>query len=316
MRFFKLICFISCLYSQTFAQVKQTYYDFFWKPCDPVNARFFSTVEKTDSGWLRNDYFTYEKKLQMQALYKDEACKINNGRMFYYHANGNPSLVGTMINGQRQGVCISFHHNGMMADSATYLYNRPIGSRNLWHPNGFLSDSIYHLNDSIDVHIQWFDDGKPSAAGYRKWGKPEGKWNYFHHNGGKAGEIIYDEGRIVSCKYTNEDGSELKDTATANSPAEFKKRGLQGWQEYLDKSLYWPTDYQLSEAATITVGVEFTVDENGKIIDPHVYLPFHPAFDRIALLVVKNSPAWKPTVHHNRKIKATRRQPISFSQPE
>ena len=316
MRIFQLILFLISVCSQAGAQIKETYYDFFWQPCDPLNARFFSTVEKTDSGWLRNDYFTYEKKLQMQALYKDEACKIVNGRMIYFHPNGNISLAGRMINGKREGVCVSFHNNGMMADSATFHNDLPVGSRTKWYPNGVLSDSIFHLNEHLDVHMQWFDDGKPAAGGYRKNGKLDGKLKYYHRNGTPSGELIYEEGNLVSCKYFNEDGSELKDTAKANSQAEFKKKGLQGWHDYLDKSLYWPTDYQLSEAATVTVGVEFTVDENGNIIEPHVYLPFHPAFDRIALLVVKNSPAWKPTVQHNRKIKAIRRQPISFSQPE
>lgn len=316
MRYFQFALLVVCFSNQTSAQVKETFYDFFWKPCDPINARFFSTIEKTDSGWLRNDYFIYEKRLQMQALYRDEACKINNGKMVFYHANGNVSVVGSMKDGLQQGVCLSFHNNGMMSDSANYLNGIPVGSRVIWYSNGFMSDSIYHLNDSLDVHMEWFDDGKPAAGGFIKKGKPHGKWTYYHYNGIQAGELLYHEGKITSCKYFNEDGSEVKDTATANSKSIFKKNGDQGWQDYLNRKLYWPPNYKFSESGTVTVGVEFTIDENGKIIDPYIYLPFHPEFDKIALEVVKNSPAWKPAVQHNRRIKATRRQPISFSQPE
>jgi hypothetical protein len=90
----------------SFAQKKEAYYDFFWKPSSPENSRYYSTVEKTDSGWLRIDYYTHSRSLQMKALYEDQDCKIQNGHGYYFHANGLPSVVGRRIHGKRDGICV------------------------------------------------------------------------------------------------------------------------------------------------------------------------------------------------------------------
>lgn len=298
------------------AQTKEAYYDYFWNPCSANNARFYSITEKTDSGWLREDYFVFEKRLQMQALYEDEACNMNNGNMYYFHSNGNPSQVGRMVHGKREGVCVSYYFNGVMADSASFHNNVPVGSRMMWHRNGYMSDSIYHINDSTDVHIQWSDAGTPEGGGYEVNGKPDGKWTYYHNNGKLAGEVIYSKGKITSCNYFNEDGSPQPDTAKANSSARFKKGGDRGWASYLQKSLYWPHGLSFSVDGSVTVGVSFTINEEGKVEDAAVYIPFHPEFDKIALKIVKNSPDWLPAVNKNRRVKQYIRQPVTFLQEQ
>jgi hypothetical protein len=56
------------------------------------------------------------------------------------------------------------------------------------------------------------------------------------------------------------------------------------------------------------------VDEEGLIQDAEVTGSLHPDFDKIALEAIKNSPKWIPAIDHNRKIKAYRRQPVTFAQ--
>lgn len=63
------------------------FYDYKWEECSADKARFYSTLENTDSGWFRNDYFLSTQKLQMRALYKDEACKIYNGDAIFLYAD-------------------------------------------------------------------------------------------------------------------------------------------------------------------------------------------------------------------------------------
>jgi TonB family protein len=97
--------------------------------------------------------------------------------------------------------------------------------------------------------------------------------------------------------------------------AEFKG-GVTGWVKYLEKKLYWPANLEFTPSGEVTVGITFAVDENGKVTDAEVSMPFHASFDKIALETVKNGPAWAPEVSHNRKIKVYRVQPITFSQPD
>jgi hypothetical protein len=62
----KKLSYIACLVfcTQAAAQRTELYSDYNWKPCEPLEARFYSTIQKTDSGWLRNDYFISELKPQ------------------------------------------------------------------------------------------------------------------------------------------------------------------------------------------------------------------------------------------------------------
>jgi len=82
----KNIFFIACiiLSIQAAAQKIESYYDYNWKPCESLKARFYSTLQKTDSGWLRHDYFIDGLKLQMKALFADSACKVYNGQSIFF----------------------------------------------------------------------------------------------------------------------------------------------------------------------------------------------------------------------------------------
>jgi TonB family protein len=313
----RLVCILSFLISISSAgQKHENYYDYNWKACEPGDARFYCTVEKTDSGWLRLDYYLSNMQLQMQALYEDAACKSVNGYAFYYHPNGRPSTLGRMLHNKQQGICVRYYSNGMMADSAMYHNGIPAGSRIMWHRNGYMSDSIVHVNDSMNVHYSWFDNGSISFAGYLLKEKKHGKWKYFHRNGSLAGELVFDKGEIVSVKYYNDDGTGQADTSRANSDAVFKNGGTAGWAKYMEKNLYWPPGFAIKNTNRVVVVVSFVVDEEGRVQDAEVTVPFHKEFDSIALRIIKNSPAWKPAIAQNRKVKNYFRQPVTFQQDE
>lgn len=295
-------------------QKTEEYYDFYWKPCEPGMARFYSTVEKTDSGWLRHDYFINSGQLQMRALYNEKDCKTQNGYSVYYHANGQLSIAGKRVNGMREGVCVQYHYNGMMADSAFYHQDKVTGTHIRWHRNGFMADSIAIINDSTSVQISWFDNGNISAAGYWAGDQRHGKWKFYHSNGVPAGEEVYNKGRVISKNYFQQDGTPQPDTAKANAVPRFKSGGDDGWRRYLENNARWPDGYELVNTNTVTVGVSFCVDEEGKIIEVEMWVPFNPVFDDIALDIIRSSPAWKPAVRNNRKVKFWFRQPLTFQQ--
>ncbi len=299
----------------TIAQKKEAWYDYFWKSSPPENARYYSTVEKTDSGWLRNDYYVSSQRLQMRALYADEACKVRNGDCVYYHANNFPSSVGRMVNNKQEGICIRYHSNSMIADSALYRNGQVVDKRFRWHSNGYVSDSISRVNDSMHVQIGWFDDGTPAYAGYLLHGLNHNKWKYFHHNGQLSAVETYKKDERISAEYFDEEGKPQTDTSAANREATIKG-GEAAWRKYLEKKLYWPPGLEFTVPASVAVGISFIVDENGKVTDVEVSMPFHEAFDKIALKVIENSPDWQPAIVHNRKVKAYRIQPVIFVRPD
>jgi len=315
MKIYHLLPALLLCYSAT-AQKTETFYDYYWKPCGAEEARYFGTVEKTDSGWLRNDYYVSTKRLQMQALYEDEACKIQNGNSIYYYANGYASATGRYVHGKREGVCISYHSNGMISDSSLFHNGLVVDKRFGWHPNGFISDSVNRINDSTCVEVGWFDDGNLAYAGYLlNDNKQEGKWKYYHHNGQLSSVELYAHGKLISAGYFDESGKPQTDTSSVNRESNFKG-GEAAWIRWLEKKLYWPAHLEFTTPGSVTVGISFVIDENGKVTDAEVSMPFHDAFDKIALNIIKSSPPWQPAVAHNRKVKAYRRQPVTFVQPD
>ena len=312
---FRLLLFSLIICVVATSQKTEAYYDFFWNKCDAANASYYSTVEKTDSGWLRHDFYLSTQRLQMKALYEDPTCKIQNGNCFYYHSNGIPSVIGKYVHGNREGICVSYYFNGMMADSGMYRNGQVVDKAFKWHPNGIIADSLSRVDDSTCMEVGWFDDGSPSYGGYHVNGKMQSKWKYYHHNGQLSATVVYEKGNKVSAEYFDENGKKVMDTSMVEREATFKG-GIPAWKKYLEKNLYWPPGLKFTTAGHVTVGVSFAIDENGKVIDAEIYMPFHEAFDKIALKIVKNSPPWIPAISNNRKIKAYRRQPITFTQEE
>lgn len=301
-------------YSTLTAQVKETYYDALFKRCDASRASYYSLVNKTDSGWLREDYFISTKKLQMKALYEDSACKIIHGTAAWYYGNGQVSTFGQMKHNKQEGVCVQYHSNGMMSDSGFYREGKQIGYRLRWHPDGMIADSIAVINDSLKVQYSWFDNGQMSSGGYLLHNKGYQKWKFYNSFGVLASIVHFAEGKVVAKEYYNADGTPLADTSDVE--ASFSKGGMAGWQKYLQRSLAWPSRLRLVNTNMVTVVVSYTISEQGKITDIEVVNPFHPEIDRAAINVVMNSPRWVPARQFNRNVKQKFRQPLTFAQGE
>jgi antitoxin component YwqK of YwqJK toxin-antitoxin module len=309
--FLFLLLFILSL--PTFAQKIETFYDYRWKETKPELARFFAVIEKTDSGWHRSDYFIQERKLQMHGLFEDSACKKANGEFHYYHSNGRLEKLGHYIHGKRDGLWLSYHYNGIMNDSITYNKGHRIGACYQWYENGYPSDSSFWNPDGSGIAIGWFNNGNPSYAGrYSAGEKKNGKWTYFHRNGKPSASEMYSDGVLVDKQYYDEQGT-ATDTVNKDRTASFPG-GQQAWQNYLNKKLYFPTQYKIVNGDKAIVIVDAVIDEEGNVTDVTVSTPFHPAFDKIALQVVRKSPKWEPAIQHNRKLRYKIRQGIYFAQ--
>lgn len=298
----------------SFAQQIEKYFDYNWRTCNPNEARFYSLIEKTDSGWLRRDYFVIEKKMQMKGMYLDSACSIANGVFYRFYSNGKLKSIGKYVNNKKEDVWIGYHLNGYMSDSAYYKDGLPAGNAMEWHDNGYPSDSTHYNEDGSTVKIRWFPNGNISEAGrLNPAGKLTGKWQFFHSNGQLSASETYNNGILVDRKYFTEEGTPMTDTTDHTRKAEFKG-GINAWSKYLEKNLYFPAHYQIVNGDKAVVVVNFTIDENGKITNTDLHTPFHPAFNDIALKVVRTSPAWLPAIDHNRRVLYRHRQAIFFAQ--
>lgn len=68
-----------------------------------------------------------------------------------------------------------------------------------------------HTDEGVVQHgpyQSWYPNGTLGTKGQFNKGKPDGHWYGWHTSGAKQGEIIYDDGEIVSEAYWTEDGLE------------------------------------------------------------------------------------------------------------
>ncbi len=308
------LIFISTFFIQTAkAQQIEKFYDYKWNPCEAINARFYSIIDKKDSLWERKDYFIHERSLQMAGIYTDTSCKIPQGHFEYFYPNKNLQSTGDYQNGKKEGVWLSFYTDASIKDSTTYLHDKKIGTSYQWHQNGFLGDSAVWNTDGSGVEVAWFDNGNPSFAGmYAAENKMMGKWQFFHRNGKVSSIELFNDGVLKDKQYFDENGNP-EDSTNNDKPAQFPG-GINAWMKYLIKNIYFPSQYKFENADKAVVVVNAIVDEDGNVTNVELNTSLYPAFDNIALNVIKKSPKWIPSISHNRKVKYVFTQAVFFSQ--
>lgn len=291
------------------------FFDIDWKACDAGKARYVAIVKKTDSGWLRTDYYLSNNNIQMAGLFADSACKTEDGWFHYFYPDGKLSSYGKYAQGKKQGLWLGYHSNGMMKDSSFYEYGKITGISLSWYNNGFLADSMSRHDDGYVVNAGWFSNGNPSYAGRFYDKKREGVWQFFHISGNLAAKETYVHGNITDSSYFDEEGKPVAKKVYENSSAVFKG-GEKAWRKYLGNRLVFPNNYKLVNTDQMIVVVAAIIDEDGNVTDAWVDIPFKPPFDYEALRAFKKSPKWQPSTQHNRRVMQIVRQPITFSQVE
>ena len=298
-----------------FGQKIEKFYTYNWKECEANEARFYSTIINTDSGYVKKDYFIHENSLQMVGKYKDEYLKVHNGYFYYFHPNGSLDGVGQYADDKKNGLWLHYYPDGMPRDSVNYLNGNMVGTSLSWHPNGYPKDSSIINADGKGLTVTWFNNGSISSAGFIiNNRKREGTWKYYHKNGQISSKETYENDVLIYKTYFDENGRPLSDTTTRDTDATFTG-GIKGWQKYLMKQIYFPNQFKIVNGDRAVVVVSFAVNEDGKVEDVEVTTPFYPEFDKIAKKAILNSPDWLPSMEHNRKVKLWMRQPVTFEQP-
>lgn len=299
-----------------YSQKIEKFYDYKWEETEPSQARFYSVVERTDSGYVQRDYYIQRKTLQMTGKYADSDGQIRDGHFDYYYPSGSISISGRYVKNKREGLWLGYHSNGMMRDSGHYDKNKPIGTHFKWYSNGVLWDSTTYNVDGSGVKVEWFSNGSPLSAGYfDSNGNQKGRWKYYHNNGKISSIEDYHNGKLIDKKYYDESGSPMSDTTDRTSEVKFSKTKGE-WTKYLSKNLYFPEGYALVGADNVVIVVDFSVDEDGVIDEVNVRVPFYPVFDDIAVKVIRASPKWIPGFIHNRRVRTWHTQSVNFVQTE
>lgn len=305
-------CCFSFFAITSFAQKKEEGYDAQFKPTSYA-ARYYVITEKKDSLWYREAYYLPEKGMFMKGSYIDKDCKIAHGKFKWYHENKILKEQGTFVNGNREGEWLQFNKEGELTDSASFVGGRKKGFSFSWHKNGMISDSTSFDGLGNGVQVSWYDDGTPRQAGhYISDTLKKGRWQYFHSNGKIKAVEDYVDGERTSYNCFDENGIKLSETECEEREAEFSG-GSSAWSGFLSKNLNPNLPAKKgAPPGQYTVMIQFIVDNDGKVYDITPLTKFGFGMEEEVMRIIKKSPRWIPAQQYGRKVKAYRKQPITF----
>lgn len=167
---------------------------------------------------------------------------------------------------------------------------KPIGTAVSYYKNGNLEDSVVYDDAGNTKDAYHYYENKQLAAHY-----------YVPANEKEGVKEGFDES-----------GKKIKNYVYARE-AEFKG-GDKAWRSYIQKNV--STDLYNTKGAgeaTVSVSVQFVIDENGYAIRPKVISSSGiSAVDRDAIRVISNSPQWNNALLYNKPIKVYRVQPFTY----
>lgn len=187
--------------------------------------------------------------------------------------------------------CFSYwKKNGALYCRSSYrdtLFQKPLGQLVRYYENGKTQDSVYYNNDGSVKEL------------------------YHYYENGKLWAQCKQQGKKEVCKGFDEQGNAIDDFIYSNE-AEFSG-GNEEWSAYLSNALSkFNPGKKGAPTGTYKVIVKFIVDENGKVSDTQAETNFGFGMEEKAIEIIKKSPKWTPAIMLNKKVKAYRRQPLTF----
>ncbi|MDC1141763.1 toxin-antitoxin system YwqK family antitoxin [Planctomycetota bacterium] len=104
---------------------------------------------------------------------------VIDGRWQEFHQNGKPKTDGDYVEGQKQGLWVTYFDNGTVESQLTYKDDQLIGEFERWHSNG-----------------------QKAEAGKWENGEKIGSWMSWHPNGNLAQNIEYKDGQLNGASFT------------------------------------------------------------------------------------------------------------------
>ena len=295
------------------AQKLEQGFDYFFKSTQYA-PRYYVVTEKKNGLWHREAYYLPERGMAMEGWYKDQDCKIEHGTFSWFHPNKVLKSTGAYVNGKKEGVWLEYGEEGRLRDSANYVAGKLKGMRLHWYPDGMLSDSAQFDGAGNGVELSWHQDGHISAAGY--WisdTTKKGRWKYYHPNGKLMATEDYVDGEEIACSCYDEGGRQLDSVACIGSEAVFPG-GIREWLHFVERNL--KADVPVNKeapAGQFTIVVQFVVNTDGSLENIRSLTHFGFGMEEEVERMLKHSPRWIPALQYGRKVKAYRRQPVTFA---
>lgn len=244
-----------------------------------------------ENGLFRLDYFSIDgKHLYMICHYTDSTLSVPEGMYTSYHLNHKLDKHGNYSAGMEEGLWETWDSLGRKTDSTIYKKGKPfITAISHYDNKGGLSYNS--LKDSLaDTYY---------VVHYNEYAIKTFEANFKGHNGILL--TYSDKGIKTDTVFTREE-------IEASFPG-----GEAAWRKYLQKNLNIDIVVKNGAPAGLyqTI-IRFMIMPDGSIMHVEAETNLGYGMEEEGLRIIKNGPKWIPATQFGHKVKAFRRQPISF----
>lgn len=174
----------------------------------------------------------------------------------------------------------------------------------------------------LNGFIAYYDsEGNIDSSGYTLNGKKDGTWYFYTDTLSIWLQKDYVDGVLI--KTIDLEEKRKKEALEKKVPSGFDsvekeanlKGGTKEWRKYLEKNISFP-DRALKLWKNGLVMIGFVVDTGGKLRNPVIIKSVEFSLDKEAVRLIEDAPKWEPALQNGKKVKAYRRQPITFMSPD
>lgn len=235
-------------------------------------------------------YSAVYDRLLMTLHFKDSTLADLEGPFKSYYSNGSLEKEGNFVNGVEEGSWNIWGLTYTKIDSIVYAKGVPWFKAHFQHhKNGKLS--YCELNDSLKNTLQVFT---------------------YDENGKVLSDVFFKGNRGILKVY--KDGKVQTDSVFTREENEAEFPGADyGWFQFLSKNLN-PNVASDNGAPSgkYTVIIKFAINTDGTVVDLAAETSLGFGMEAEALRVMQKCPNWIPANQYGRRVKAFRRQPITF----
>ncbi len=285
-----------------------------------------------DTVWVDDSYIKVEQKDSASYFFfisEKYAEKDLSGYIYYYPSGEKRADKFKSDNGRWRGWFAEFYKNGQKKSDGEYHKDGSYkGKWNTWSPQGELTQTFEYKND-FSPSILFFRDSTGTitvrdgnghcylpdkvndllARGKVRKGEKTGTWEGVSETGDVIYREEYRKGELKEGIRYHE-GREIMYEQISISA--YPIAGYEVFYKYISQNLVYPQE-AITSGFEGKVFVQFSIDENGNMIEPKVVKGIHSSMDNEALRIVSNFNGWVPGYHRGVKVKQRMIVPIVFS---